>query len=110
MPAVNYYELLGVPPDAAPDQIEAAFKERARNYHPTLHPGDQAAALVYHQLCTAFRVLKNPATRSKYDLQLHRTAAPTPGAQPSRAFRPPSSRSPVQKGHVAAVPATTAAA
>ncbi|MBL7223445.1 MAG: DnaJ domain-containing protein [Candidatus Brocadiae bacterium] len=117
MPAVNYYELLGVPPDAAPDQIEAAFKQRARKYHPTLHPGDQAAALVYHQLCTAFRVLKNPATRSQYDLQLRRSAAPTPSAaprtpsaQPSRAFRPPSSRSPVQKGHVADVSATTAAA
>ncbi len=112
MPKVNYYELLGVSPDASAEQIEAAFKRRARKYHPKLNPDDQAAALVYQRLCKAFRILTNPQTRQQYDRKLREVAERSARQEPSQAasatssaagatstrpFRPPSSRSPVQQ-------------
>lgn len=124
MPTLNYYELLGVAPDAPAAQIEAAFKRLATKYHPEANPGDQAAALVFRQLCAAFRVLKNPATRQRYDRQL-REASPAPTASAAsatpetrnlkpetaspRPFRPPSSRSPVHRQRRAAATTVVAA-
>ena len=80
MPTINYYELLGVPTIATAREIEAAFKRLARKYHPKLNPGDQAAELTYRQLCTAFRVLKDPQLRRQYDQRLKSAtpASPTP--------------------------------
>ena len=38
------YDILGVAPDAADEEIAKAYKCLVKQYHPDLHPGDTAAA------------------------------------------------------------------
>ena len=36
----DYYEVLGLQKGASEDEIKKAFKKKAREYHPDLHPDD----------------------------------------------------------------------
>lgn len=73
--AQTYYEILGVTENATPEEIEAAFKKRARDVHPdTVAPGNaylrQVAAEAFKDLSEAKAVLLNPTEREKYDAKL----------------------------------------
>lgn len=43
--AKSFYDILGVSKDASEDEIKSAYRKLARQYHPDLHPGDEAAAI-----------------------------------------------------------------
>jgi curved DNA-binding protein CbpA len=73
--AQNYYEILGVKQNATPEEIEAAFKKRAREVHPdTVAPGNaylrQVAAEAFKDLSQAKATLLNRFEREKYDAKL----------------------------------------
>ena len=36
----DYYEVLGLQKGASEDEIKKAFKKKAREFHPDLHPND----------------------------------------------------------------------
>ena len=62
---VDYYELLDVPPSASFEDIERAHRQKcrwARNLR-----DKQRASTIYAQLDQAWRVLKDPAHRRRYD-------------------------------------------
>jgi curved DNA-binding protein len=63
----NYYELLGVERNSAPEEIKKAFRRLARQYHPDLNPGDKTAEEKFKEFNEAYRVLSDPAARSQYD-------------------------------------------
>jgi curved DNA-binding protein CbpA len=95
MKALNFYEILGVAPDATPEQIKAAFRQLAKKWHPDRHATavlKTEATRQMQSINAAHDVLKDSAKRQKYDLRLANqpsfsvwdepTASPWPRAQP----------------------------
>lgn len=62
--AKNYYETLGVPKDASPDDIKKAFRKLAHQYHPDKGEGNEAK---FKEINEAYQVLSNPEKRRQYD-------------------------------------------
>jgi hypothetical protein len=59
----DYYQILGVPPDALPEAIRAAFRRRARECHPDCGGSHEAMLLVNE----AWEVLSDGDRRRRYD-------------------------------------------
>lgn len=73
------YELIGVSPAATPEQIARAYRGQVRRLHPDLHPDDPQAAARLAELTRAYRLLADPARRSRYDRQHGYAGRPLPG-------------------------------
>ena len=63
----DYYEVLGVPKDAAADVLKKAYRKLAMKYHPDKNPGDKAAEEKFKEAAEAYDVLSNPDKRARYD-------------------------------------------
>ena len=62
----THYELLGVPATATADEIRDAYRARARVHHPDqAGPTGNGASMA--AINEAYRVLRDPAARSRYD-------------------------------------------
>lgn len=65
--ARDYYLILGIGADATPDQIKAAYRQRAKSVHPD-HAGGSSEP--FQDVQQAYEVLSDPARRKVYDDQL----------------------------------------
>jgi curved DNA-binding protein len=64
----NYYEILGVAREAAPEEIKKAYRQLALKFHPDRNPGNRQAEERFKEISEAYGVLMDPEKRKQYDL------------------------------------------
>jgi len=62
----NYYEILGVTPDASQTEIKEAYYKLSKIYHPDIAP-DESSLKTFRELTEAYDVLNNIKSRKLYD-------------------------------------------
>ena len=63
----DYYDILGVSRSADEKEIRQAYRRLARQHHPDVNPGDDAAAERFKTINAAYEVLSDADKRGKYD-------------------------------------------
>ena len=64
--ARDFYEVLGVPRDATPEQLQQAYRKLARRHHPDVNK-DPGAEERFKEVNEAYHVLSDPELRKRYD-------------------------------------------
>jgi curved DNA-binding protein len=64
----DYYEILGVTRSASPEEIKAAYRRLARQYHPDTS-SDPGAEDRFKEITLAYQVLRDMEKRVRYDLE-----------------------------------------
>ena len=78
----DYYDTLGVKPEASDAEVKSAFRKLARKYHPDVSK-ESGAEEKFKAVNEAYEALKDPAKRQAYD-QLRAS-----GYRPGDEFHPP---------------------
>lgn len=69
------YQVLGVTPDATPQEVTQAYRRLIRHLHPDVSPHDEEAAKLVN---LAREVLRDPELRAEYDLSSARRSGQRP--------------------------------
>lgn len=67
MAFIDYYKILGVDKNIPQDEVREAYRKRAKQFHPDLHPNDPKAKAKFQALNEAYDVISDPEKRKKYD-------------------------------------------
>ncbi len=54
------YQVLGIPKEATQEEIKKAYRKKAKEYHPDLHPDDPNANMKMNEVNEAYDMLMNP--------------------------------------------------
>jgi DnaJ-class molecular chaperone len=84
--AEDYYKTLGVQRSASQAEIQKAYRDLAKKYHPDMNPEDPSATKKFQEIQAAFDILSNPEKREMYDrygssFETAGAGGPRPGQQ-----------------------------
>lgn len=83
----EYYDTLGVKPDATELEIKKAYRKLAITTHPDKNPGDESAHARFQAIGEAYQILSNSDSRVLYDKYGKEKAMPDAGFEdPSEFF------------------------
>ncbi|KAF2812462.1 uncharacterized protein BDZ99DRAFT_496872 [Mytilinidion resinicola] len=84
-PLRDYYQDLGVPPTAGPEEVTKAFRKLALKCHPDRNPGcEEEFKTKFQVIQAAHEVLNDPERRLKYDLDRKKQTARNRPPAPAR--------------------------
>lgn len=63
------YKVLGISEGASKEEIKKAYRKKAKEYHPDLHPNDPTAAEKMNEVNEAYDMLNNPEKYKKQEQQ-----------------------------------------
>lgn len=63
----DLYKILGVKRNASSQDIQKAYRDLARKYHPDMNPDDRSAKEKFQKVQHAYDILGNPEKREMYD-------------------------------------------
>ncbi len=78
----NYYDILGVGENAAPEEIKKAFRTLAKKYHPDRNQGNKTAEAKFKEISEAYDTLSDTKKKSQYDTMRKYGAFAGAGAGP----------------------------
>ena len=67
MPIRDYYDTLGVSPQASDEDIKKAYRRLVFQYHPDRNPGNTEAEEKIREINAAYEVIGDPETRRTYE-------------------------------------------
>jgi curved DNA-binding protein CbpA len=79
---IDAYAVLAVRADATQAEIKAAYRRRAREYHPDLNGSNPAATERFQRLQAAYGLISEPTIRQHYDHTRQRRAVQQTIRQP----------------------------
>ena len=65
--AKDPYSVLGVAKEAKDEDIQKAFRNAAKKYHPDLNPGDKKAEDKFKEINAAYDIVGDTTKRARYD-------------------------------------------
>ncbi len=86
----NFYEVLGVAPDASHDSIRVAYRGLARNFHPDTPNAPADAEVRMAEINEAWWVVGDPGRRCDYDVAAAELAGTVEGWDPAEVAAPAS--------------------
>ena len=63
----NYYKVLGVDPEATPEQIKSAYRRLARKFHPDLNPKRRSAEARFKEVQEAYEALSQHYPETQFE-------------------------------------------
>jgi molecular chaperone DnaJ len=72
--AKDFYQVLGIPDSAAPEEVKKAYRRLAKKYHPDANPNNAQASERFKEISEAHAVLSDADKRKQYD-QMRRLGA-----------------------------------
>ena len=84
----NYYEILGVAPEASTDEIKKSFRNLAMKHHPDKNKNSEESRQKFMKIVEAYEVLSDEHTRKNYDstAAVHTPPSWTPPADFGRVY------------------------
>lgn len=67
----DYYEVLGLKKDASADDLNRAYRELAKRFHPDRNSHDEESTQRFREVAEAYEVLRDPEKRQRYDRYGH---------------------------------------
>ncbi|MCZ4297994.1 J domain-containing protein [Henriciella marina] len=61
------YQTLGVTKSASTEEIRKAYRKKAKEFHPDLHPNDEQKANAFKEASAAFEILSDETKRAQFD-------------------------------------------
>lgn len=83
----NYYDILGVNPNATSEEIKKSFRNLALKYHPDKNRNSEESKQKFMKIVEAYEVLYNEQSRKNYDGNAFKVPRQAPGWTPPADFR-----------------------